>query len=264
MQKPERVLSFMAHPDDAEIFCGGTLALLEEKGFEIHIATMTPGDCGSTQHSAGEIARIRLAEARQAAAKIRAQYYCAGQRDLLITYEAGTIRAAVEIVREARPALVITHAPQDYLPDHEFTSLVVRNACFAASAPNFDTGRRPAQDPAERIPHLYYAAPAAGIDILGRAVASSLYVDISAVMDLKIEMLACHESQREWLRAQHGMDEYLEEARRWSAALGEQAGCPYAEGFRQHLGHPYPGNDRLAEVLGEMRGPRDAVAPASE
>ena len=263
MQKPERVLSFMAHPDDAEIFCGGTLALLEEKGFEIHIATMTPGDCGSTQHSASEIAGIRLEEARQAAAKVRAQYHCAGRRDLLIVYDAVAIQAAVEIVRQVRPALVITHSPQDYLPDHEFTSLVVRNACFAASAPNFDTGRRPAQPPAERIPHLYYAAPAAGIDILGRAVSSSLYVDISAVIDFKIAMLACHKSQREWLRAQHGMDEYLDEARRWSAELGDRAGRPYAEGFRQHLGHPYPGNDRLAEVLDVVVGPQDPAAPAS-
>jgi N-acetylglucosamine malate deacetylase 1 len=263
MPKPERALSFMAHPDDAEIFCGGTLALLEEKGFEVHIASMTPGDCGSTEHSSGEIAGIRLAEARQAASKIGAQYYCADRRDLLITYDTATIQAAVEIVRQARPALVITHSPQDYLPDHEFTSLVVRNACFAASAPNFDTGRRPAQEPAERIPHLYYAAPAAGMDILGRAVGSGLYVDISAVMDLKIEMLACHKSQREWLRAQHGMDEYLEEARRWSAELGKQSGCRYAEGFRQHLGHPYPGNDRLAEVLGGVCRPADPAAQAS-
>ena len=251
--RTQRVLSFMAHPDDAEIFCAGTLALLQEKGFEIHIATMTPGDCGSTQHSAGEIARIRLAEAREAAAKIRAAYHCAGRRDLLVTYDAETIRAAVEIVRLARPSIVVTHSPHDYLPDHEFTSLVVRNACFGASAPNFDTGERPAHSPTEAIPHLYYAAPAAGTDILGLPVPSTLYVDIASVMGLKMDMLACHRSQREWLRAQHGMDEYLDEARRWNAQLGTQAGCEYAEGFRQHLGHPYPQDDKLGELLRDFK-----------
>ncbi len=253
LMRPQRVLSFMAHPDDAEIFCAGALALLQEKGFEIHIATMTPGDCGSTQHSASEIARIRLAEAREAASKIRASYHCADRRDLLVTYDADTIRAAVEIVRLARPAIVITHSPQDYLPDHEFTSLVVRNACFGASAPNFDTGQRPAHPPTPAIPHLYYAAPAAGTDILGCSVPCTFYIDVASVMGLKMDMLACHKSQREWLRAQHGMDEYLDEVRRWSAELGRQAGCEYAEGFRQHLGHPYPQDDRLGEVLADFK-----------
>lgn len=245
----------MAHPDDAEMFCAGTLALLQEKGLEIHIASMTPGDCGSRQYSASEISRIRRAEAREAAAKIRAAYHCLDRRDLQITYDIEAIQVAVELVRQVAPSIVITHSPQDYMPDHEFTSLVVRNACFGASAPNFDTGYRPFHPPTDAIPHLYYAAPAEGIDIFGREVVSTLYIDISDVIGLKADMLGCHASQREWLRAQHGMDEYLDEMRRWSAAQGKHIGVKYAEGFRQHLGHPYPREDKLGKLLDGVKKP---------
>ncbi len=253
MHASERILSLMAHPDDAEFFCAGTLALLQEHGWEVHIASMTPGDCGSKERSASEISGIRLQEARHAAARIRAHYHCLDRRDLQICYDGPTIKAAVELLRQVHPSIVITHSPQDYLPDHEMTSLVARNACFGASAPNFDTDHRPSRAASEHIPYLYYASPAAGIDIFGQPIPATLYIDISNLMGLKTDMLECHHSQREWLRAQHGIDEYLDEMRRWSGELGRQIGVEYAEGFRQHVGHPYPQDDRLGELLGGVR-----------
>ena len=47
MQDSKVVLSLLAHPDDAEFMCVGTLALLKQKGWQVHLATMTAGDCGS-------------------------------------------------------------------------------------------------------------------------------------------------------------------------------------------------------------------------
>ena len=78
------ILSFHAHPDDAETLCAGTLALLAANGHRITIATMTAGDCGSTEHSREETARIRKAEAAAAAALIGADYQCAGIGDLCV------------------------------------------------------------------------------------------------------------------------------------------------------------------------------------
>jgi len=60
-------LSIMAHPDDCEFMCAGTLALLHQKGWKIHITTMTPGDCGSVTLSREEISAIRKKEARNSA-----------------------------------------------------------------------------------------------------------------------------------------------------------------------------------------------------
>lgn len=246
----KRALALMAHPDDAEIFAGGSLALLQEKGWETHIASMTPGDCGSNEYDASRISGMRRAEAARAASLIQATYHCLDRRDLRVFYDEPTLQAVVECIRSVDPDIVFTHPPNDYMPDHEMTSLVTRAACFGAPAPNFDTGRRPAAANTRRIPHLYYAAPAGGADIFGEPGKYSTFVDVSGVIGLKADMLACHESQRLWLEQQHGMGHYVEEMKRWARSLGEQAGVEYAEAFRQHVGHPYPQSDLLAEEIG--------------
>ena len=129
----KRALALMAHPDDAEIFAGGVLTLLRRKGWEIHIASMTPGDAGSNTHSPSEISRIRRGEAAQAAELIEASYACLDQRDLRIFYDEPTLRTVVEHVRTVAPTVVFTHPPSDYMLDHEMTSRLVRAACFAVS-----------------------------------------------------------------------------------------------------------------------------------
>ncbi|HWQ33530.1 MAG TPA: PIG-L family deacetylase [Blastocatellia bacterium] len=244
------VLAFFAHPDDAEFLCAGTLARLKERGCRIQIATMTAGDGGSAELPNAEIARIRLDETARAAALLEADYQCAGLPDFFFNYDAPTLRRVIEIIRQVNPAIVFTHSPDDYMVDHETASRLVRAACFAAPAPNAKTGAADAAPPIAGIPHLYYADPLEGKDILGRPIAPGFYVDVSGAIELKAQMLACHTSQREWLRVQHGMDHYLESMREWAAHRGAEAGVPYAEAFRQHLGHAYPQNNRLTEIIG--------------
>ena len=246
----QRVLSLMAHPDDAEFLCAGTLIRLQEKGWNVHIASMTPGDCGSMEFPPDQIAGMRLEEGRKAASMVRGEYHCLDCRDLLVFHDAETIRKAVELIRKVDPTMVITHFPRDYMTDHESTSQVARMACFGAPAPNFRTGVLPGSPATGHIPHLYYAAPIEGTDIFGDPVPISLAIDIADVIGLKADMLACHKSQREWLRAQHGMDEYIEAMKRWSAEVGRRVGVEYAEGFRQHKGHAYPQSDLPGELLG--------------
>src|SRR5437764_6303431 len=134
-----RILCVHAHPDDAEILAGGTLAVLSQAGHSITIVTMTPGDCGSTEHSADEIAEIRRKEAATAASLIGAEYRCAEFRDMAIFNTDQSRRRVTELIRHARPDLVLTAAPVDYHCDHEATSVLVRDACFGASAPNYQT-----------------------------------------------------------------------------------------------------------------------------
>jgi hypothetical protein len=74
-------------------------------------------------------------------------------------------------------------------------------------------------------------------------------VNITSQLERKIEMLACHASQRDWLRAHHGIDEYVEATKRHSAARGQEIGTAYAEAFVQHRGHPFPQTDLLQELL---------------
>src|SRR5438270_2353048 len=110
MNDPRRVaLALMAHPDDAEILCAGTLLRLRRIGWEIHIATMTSGDCGTTTLSAGEISTIRLREAQNAAKTIGASYHCLNERDGHVVYDTQTIRKVVALFRRVAPTLVLTH-----------------------------------------------------------------------------------------------------------------------------------------------------------
>ena len=243
------ILAFMAHPDDAEFLCAGTLARLKKLGFAIHIATMTAGDGGSAKLSNEEIAAIRFREAQQAAAILGANFYCAQQQDFFVTFGKSSMQAALEIIRRVNPILVCTHSPQDYMTDHEQTSMIVRAACFAASAPNARTGIENPAPVIESIPHLYYADPIEGKDIFGQPIHPDFYVDISEEIETKSAMLACHSSQCDWLMQQHGMDHYIESMKHWSAHRGAEFGVEFAEGFRQHLGHAYPQNNLLVEIF---------------
>ena len=243
------VLTLMAHPDDAEILCGGTLALLAEMGWKIHIATATPGDCGSSKLKPDEIAAIRRKEATAAAKVLGGEYHCLERRDLRVRYDDETLLAACGLLREVRPRLLITHSPSDYMVDHEQISLVARAAAFGAPVPNAPAPQ--GSTPTNTIPHLYYADPIEGKDVFGASVRPSLLIDISDVMDTKLEMLSLHASQRGWLREHHGIDEYLESTKRWGRERGRLARSAYAEGFRQHRGHAYPQDDLLAFTLPE-------------
>lgn len=244
------VLAFMAHPDDAEILCAGTLARLHNQfGYRVAIATATSGDAGSMTARPDEIARTRHDEAVRSAAMLNGEYHCAGCLDLFVCYDPPTLRAFVEIVRRTQPRIVITHSPADYMVDHEITSQLVRSACFGAPAPNVLTGADRPAPPLDWIPHLYYADPLEGTDIFGRAIEPAFIVDITQTMPLKEQMLAAHASQRQWLRAQHGIDEYILTMKRWSAHRGRQIGAEFGEGFRQHKGHAYPQDNLLGQLL---------------
>lgn len=252
MEDTGHVLAFMAHPDDVEFLCAGTLVKLWRKGYRIHIATMTAGDGGSMTLGPEEIVRIRLQEAQAAAALVEATYHCAGSKDFMVAYDPPTIKRVVEILRLTQPFLVITHSPADYMLDHEITSQLVRNACFCAGAPNMKTDALPPAPPLPGIPYLYYAAPLEGKDIFGNPVESEFYIDITDVMEEKEAMLKCHASQRQWLLEHHGLDEYVESMKRWAAEQGARIGVPFAEGFRQHRGHAYPQRNILKELLGGL------------
>ncbi|QVL32743.1 PIG-L family deacetylase [Telmatocola sphagniphila] len=244
------VLAILAHPDDAEILCAGTLIRLrQEHNWTVHIATMTAGDCGTAEYPPEKIAEIRRSEGASAAKLIGGEYHCLGARDMRVEYSNDLVEKTVQLMCKVRASVVLTHSPDDYHPDHEATSKIVRTATFAAPIPNYLHGRW-IDPPLEHIPHLYYCDPVEGKDILGRPIVPGFWIEVTKVMDLKSQMLAAHASQRNWLIKHHGVDDYIISMKDWSAKQGKNVAFEYAEGFRQHLGHSYPQNNLLAELLG--------------
>ena len=243
------VAAIHAHPDDIEIQCAGTLLRLKELGCRVSVATMTPGDCGSAELSQDEIAAVRRSEAAAAAALIDAEYTCLEFRDLSICFDNDSRRRMTEHLRRTAPDIILTAPPVDYMHDHEMTSMLVRDACFNASVPNYKTRQWDPAPPMQKIPHLYYVDAVEGTDHFGNRHPVDFIVDVSDHFETKIESLACHASQREWLRRQHGMDEYLEACRRWSGERGKERGVAHGEGFRQYKGHPHPTDNLLLKLL---------------
>ncbi len=249
LARSPRLLAVMAHPDDAEILVGGAFFHLKSLGWEIGIITMSSGGCGSNTLTFEETSRTRYAEAKAAADYLGAWYACAGLLDIEIFTNAENIRRVVELMRQFDPDVVITHSPVDYMVDHEESSRLTRSASFALAIPLYQTRQIAPARATQSTPALYYADPIEGMDPMGERVLPHFYVDITETIEQKLEMLSRHESQRDWLRAHHGIDEYLEQVRRWGAKYGLECGFNYAEGLRQHLGHGYPHDPVLQNAL---------------
>jgi LmbE family N-acetylglucosaminyl deacetylase len=242
-------LCLMAHPDDCEFLAAGTLALLAQRGWEVHIASSTPGDGGSVDKNPIDIARIRRQENVESARLIGATYHCLELRDIHVTFDADSIRRAISLVRAVAPTLMFTHAPQDYMMDHEVTAQLARAASNGAIVPNCGNG--PVL-PGAAIPHLYYADPVGIVDHDGQPAPAGIVVDITRTYETKWKMLCAHASQREWLQAHYGIDEYTRLLDDWSTRRGRSIGAARGEGFRQHKGYGYPATCLLTEELGDQ------------
>jgi len=244
-----RILAIMAHPDDIEFVCAGTLILLRNAGCHITMINVANGDCGSMDTPPEKIAVIRDAEAKTSAALIGADHACVGLHDLRVFRTEETQALVTEAVRRANPDIVFTHPPSDYMSDHEVTSLLARDACFIGPMPNYKTGAKNPAPVLAHPPYLYYGDRIRAIDSDGRMTDAAFYVDITSVIDKKVEMLCCHASQRDWLRRQHDVDEYVEMLKAWNAARGKEVGVKYAEAFRQSRGHGFPPDNKLRELI---------------
>ncbi|WP_031495661.1 PIG-L deacetylase family protein [Bryobacter aggregatus] len=241
-----RILAIHAHPDDIEILAGGAFALLARAGVSLTFCTMTPGDCGSAEMGPEEIAALRRVEAATAAMMLGADYICAEYRDMRVFNDEAGREKMTQLLRRVRPDIVITANTPDYHCDHEATHLLVRDACFGASTPNYVPGEHPALD---HIPHLYFMDSTSGIDRDGNTLRPEFLVDVAETIEMKAALIGCHESQRAWLKKQHGLDDYVDSSIRWTAGRGALAGLAYAEGFRQYHGHPYPQTPLLQEMF---------------
>jgi LmbE family N-acetylglucosaminyl deacetylase len=198
-----RVLALLPHPDDMEILCAGTLIRLRALGWEIHVATMTPGDKGSATLPPGEIAAIRRSEAQAGTTAIgAASYRCLEFADCEIVFDNTARRRVAALLRTVNPFLVFTTPPDDYMFDHEITSRLVRDACFNAPIRNYDAQGE--AEPSQGIPYLYYTDAIEGHDIFGQPSRVTGIVDISAQIEQKVGALACHDSQRSWLKSSTG------------------------------------------------------------
>lgn len=223
---PARALAVYAHPDDAEVSCGGTLARWAAAGAAVDIVVCTSGDKGSSDPNVdpGALTTRRREEAERAGTVLGVGHHH------FLDYPDGEIEnslevraALVEIVRAVKPDVVIGPDPeavffgQSYINhrDHREVGWAVLDAVAPAAAnPHYF----PDAGPAHQVECIY----------LSGTLAPDAWVDISATVDVKAEALLCHQSQlgetSEWLRTV---------VRDRGEQAGRAAGVAYAEGFRR-------------------------------
>jgi LmbE family N-acetylglucosaminyl deacetylase len=248
--QPLVVLVAAAHPDDIEFMMAGTLLLLKDAGAQIHMWNLANGHCGTARHSREEIIRLRAAEAESSARLAGAVSHAPLFDDLAIFYDQNSLARVAAVVREIRPAIILTHSPQDYMEDHQNTCQLVVTAAFARGMRNFVT--HPPREAFENAVALYHALPHGLRDGLAMRVPPDLFVNTGSVLARKRAMLACHRSQKEWLDASQGMGAYLDEMERMSAEVGRLSGrFTYAEGWRRHnpLGFCPDGSNPMKDLL---------------
>ncbi|HUW83611.1 MAG TPA: PIG-L deacetylase family protein [Phycisphaerae bacterium] len=191
--KKLRILLIGAHPDDCEVKCGGTAALWARAGHTVRFVSATNGQTGHHEIGGVELTRRRIAEARAAAAVIGIESQVLpipnGQIEPTLPYRWMFIR----LLREFQPDLVITHRPNDYHPDHRYTSQLVQDSSYVVTVPN----TVPETPALRRMPVIMYMS-----DTFARPYAfqADVAIDIDAVIDTKVDMMHQHASQfYEWV-----------------------------------------------------------------
>ena len=219
-----RVLAIGAHPDDIELACSGTLAKCVKRGDTVIVCHVSSGNLGHVVIPPDELQIIRANEAKNAGHLAGIEVIWGGFHDLDIYDNNKEARdKIVDIIKYADPDFIITHSPDDYMPDHTAVSRLVFDASFTATLPNYKTMYN---KPAKLVP-IYYMDTLSGINFN-----PTEYVDISEEINIKMEMLECHKSQLEWMREHDNID-FADMVRTCSKYRGYQCGVEYAEGFRQ-------------------------------
>ena len=223
---PEVVLAVYAHPDDADVACGGTLARWAKEGAAVHLIVCTDGGKGTfdPEVTPADLAARRAAELEASSALIGLQSVTnLGYPDGGLADSDELRGTLVEWVRRLRPDVACGHDPtalffgQEYFNhrDHRLAGTTLLDAVSPAAA----------------LPHYF---PEAGPPhqvatvLLSGTLEPDVWVDVTETIDLKAAAVECHRTQFAEPGGWAG-----EAVRRRAEQEGRRAGAGYAEGFRR-------------------------------
>jgi LmbE family N-acetylglucosaminyl deacetylase len=236
-----RIIVIGAHPDDPEKV-GGTMAKFVRQGHTVQLVSLTNGNAGHFEMGGGPLAQRRYLETQCAGRAIGAEYVVLDNDDGKLMPTLENREQVIRLIREFRADIVISPRPNDYHPDHRNTALLVRDAAYMVTVPNIV----PLTPHLEKNPVFMYMA-----DRFTEPTPfePDIVVSIDEVIEQKIDMYHCHESQMyEWLPYNQGI---LDQVPEDSAARREW--LVTWRGFRSSQpGETY--RDMLIQLYGEQRG----------
>lgn len=249
---PLRLLVIGAHPDDCDITAGGLAAYYRQGGNEVRFVSVTDGSAGHHRLRGPELAAVRRREAAAAAAVLGIQYDVLSYPDGRLEPTLAAREEIIALIRGYRPDLVLTHRPNDYHPDHRYTSQLVCDAAYMVTVPAV----------VPQVPHLRDNPVIAYLpDRFERPYPFSpaVVVDIEPVIETVVDLLDCHRSQfYEWLPYNHRHEAEVpadpRERRRWLGERYRRRIAPLADRYRE----------LILTTYGEERGRRIRYVEAFE
>ncbi|MCS6789858.1 MAG: bacillithiol biosynthesis deacetylase BshB1 [Bacteroidia bacterium] len=215
------IMTLMAHPDDAELSCGGSLLRWREEGATIVMVELTAGQLGTRGTPA-----LRYQEAQTAARFLRpVARVCLGWEDGFFEETKQTLLTLIEVIRQYRPLILITNALRDRHPDHGRAARLVERAAFLSGLRKISTAYPP-----YRPPFLWFA-------IQDWWQMPSFVVDITPYWQGKLALIHAYQSQFFYQPGGQDPPSYLTradffphlEAR--AREMGHFIGATYGEGF---------------------------------
>lgn len=202
-----------AHPDDAEWYAGGSMVLWSEKGHKVYAVSVTNGDIGHHEICPEKLAKIRRAEAAEAARR-------GGYESIVLDFPDGSLMPTIEarqtivsLLRELNADVVLTHRPFDYHPDHRACGILIQDSVFLVTVPHFC----PKSPALSQSPFCLYM-----MDMFQKPTPFSpnFAVDITEIIERRWDLLDAMSSQMyEWLPwLDHQLEQVPEEVmarRQW-------------------------------------------------
>lgn len=240
-----RILAIGAHPDDCEITCGGTAALYRQSDHVVKFVSVTNGESGHHEILGDELVAIRRAEAQAAADLLGIESEVLEFRDGRLEPSLDARCRLIRLIREFNPDLVLTHRPNDYHPDHRYTSQLVCDAAYMVTVPAIVPDVPALRD----NPAIAYVADGF---LKPAPFEPTVVVDIGSTIESVVEMLHCHSSQfYGWLAYNHHYEHELPESdaerRAFLGQLFRDRIGGLADRFRNELLATY-GDERGAEI----------------
>lgn len=240
-----RIIAFGAHPDDCDLKAGGVAHLWSASGAKVKFVSVTNGNSGHHEMGGAPLARRRRTEAEAAGASAGIEYEVLDYDDGALLPSLEVRHHIVHLIRAHKADLVLTHRPNDYHPDHRYTSQVVQDAAYLVTVPNVCSDVTALR----KNPVFAYFS-----DRFRKPTpfSADVVVDVSRVFADKVQMVHCHESQfYEWLAWHRGalaeVPESESDRLNWLTELMERRFAPEADRHRAALISRY-GEEKGGEV----------------
>jgi LmbE family N-acetylglucosaminyl deacetylase len=198
VSKPIRILVVLAHPDDPEFYCGGTVALWAAEGRQIIYCLLTQGEKGNDDGEVDPlvIAQIRVEEQRRAADILGVeQVIFLDHPDGYLTPDLALRRDVVRVIRQVRPEIVITCDPTNFFPsdryinhpDHRAAGQATLDAVYPAAGSGLYFSELNVEEglSSHKVNQVYIAG----------AQQWNTVIDVTDLMNAKLAALREHTSQ---------------------------------------------------------------------